>query len=89
MSDDEHVENMRLLRLIREDPGWALSRVKRAAELEALHDPMRGLVEERYKRRHILIELSIPVMPEDEDIALARVRGFVEEMKGRGVLVTK
>lgn len=32
---EELEENLRLLRLIREDPGWALSRVKRAAELEA------------------------------------------------------
>jgi hypothetical protein len=42
----EHAESLRLLRLIREEPAWALSRVKRAAELEAslneALDPPRG-----------------------------------------------
>jgi hypothetical protein len=38
-----HAENMRLLRLIREDPAWALSRVKRATELEAEVERLRGV----------------------------------------------
>jgi hypothetical protein len=33
--EDNHAENLRLLRLIRDEPAWALARVKRAAELEA------------------------------------------------------
>lgn len=42
MSDQQQIDkNNSLLRLIREDPAWALSRVQRAAELEAECDRLR------------------------------------------------
>jgi len=44
--DDEIAENRRVLRLIRENDGWALSRVLRAAELEAEVERLREALRE-------------------------------------------
>jgi hypothetical protein len=44
--DQEIAENQRVLRLIRENDGWALSRVLRAAELEAEVERLRGALVE-------------------------------------------
>ncbi len=39
--EEQHEKNMRILGLIRDDPGWALSRILRCEELE---DAIRDLL---------------------------------------------
>jgi hypothetical protein len=67
----QHEQNLEWLRLMREEPGWALSRLMRLQELEAERDRLRAVAEaaERLNALHRDC-LGLPALAHDDlDVA--------------------